>query len=92
MDLLLHKQDGLASSAVDSIKQELDKRNIGDGYNTTRLMSIFKEHNYCVVARINRLEGGTKGRKHSLVKDTICLTHGRCAVGEGSFRAYPKTG
>eukprot|EP00957_Ditylum_brightwellii_P160073 12185290-Ditylum_brightwellii.AAC.1 len=58
MDLLLYKHDRLASSVVDSIKHELDKRNIGGGYNTTRLMSFFKKHTNHVVAKINRLEGG----------------------------------
>eukprot|EP00957_Ditylum_brightwellii_P180798 13773546-Ditylum_brightwellii.AAC.1 len=43
------------------MKQELDKRNIGGGYDTTRLTVFFKEHTDHVVARINKLEGGSKG-------------------------------
>ena len=41
-DTLLTKQGGLISEVIGSIKKELDKRNIGGGYNTTQLMWFFK--------------------------------------------------
>jgi hypothetical protein len=43
MNALMTKQDVLVQTVLDGMRKELDEREIGGGYNTSRLMEYFRE-------------------------------------------------
>ena len=57
MDIVITKKGEMSKHMVDISKLELDKLNIGGGYNTVNIMDFCKAQSYWAVIWISRLEG-----------------------------------
>jgi len=56
MDTLLKNQDAAADSLMAQIKQELDERNMGGGYNAVTLMNFFENTKREILDKIHSVE------------------------------------
>ena len=86
----MKNQGSLGAQMTETLKMEIDERNILDSYNTMKLMEIFKYRVYKVVKQIGQLEKNVEmgGNVLVMMRDVIYFGQGLYIHWGGGYLGF----